>query len=118
MCLELNEADRVRHGFQPGNFQSLRDLPNNLTAGNVSLIAKAKAEASLFNSQEERSYIELQKGGGYFSKFEWKNDPYELFQESETAHRLAARKKTEESHNEKFVSHPNQGHRYKHQFVF
>ena len=28
---------------------------------------------------ERRSYVELAGNGGYFSKFEWKADPYDNF---------------------------------------
>lgn len=82
-----NERDRIKRGFQPGNYISLRDLPNSLLPGNVSLINASRVQSNLYNSQEERSYIELQKGGGYFSKFEWIPDPYELFAEEMTRRR-------------------------------
>ena len=66
-----SEQDRVNSCFRVGNFHSLRDLPKHLLPGNVSFMSSAKINENLYSSREERSYIELQKGGGYFSKFEW-----------------------------------------------
>jgi hypothetical protein len=34
-------------------------------------MSSAKINENLYGQQEERSYIELQKGGGFFSKFDW-----------------------------------------------
>ena len=36
----------------------------------------------MFTPVEEKSYIELQSGGGYFSKFDYKSDPYENYLDS------------------------------------
>jgi hypothetical protein len=52
-------------------------------------MSSAKINENLYGPIEERSYIELQKGGGYFSKFEWKPDPYSLFIEKESSEKLS-----------------------------
>ena len=65
------EENKINQAFRIGNYTSIRDLPNQLLAGNVNLMSKSKQEQNLYRNQEERSYIELQKNGGYFSKFAW-----------------------------------------------
>ena len=73
------EKDRIERCFRIGNFLSLRELPKHLLPGNVSYMSMNKINENLYGQREERSYIELQRGGGFFSKFEWKADPYYLF---------------------------------------
>jgi len=73
------EQERVHNTFRVGNFQSLRDLPNDILAGSILNAQKDKIEHNLYVPVEQKSYVELFGGGGYFSKFEWKEDPYELF---------------------------------------
>ena len=75
------EKERVFQAFRTGNYHSLRDLPRHLLPGNVSQWSKSKIESNLYSQVEERSYIELQSGGGYFSKFVHIDDPYERFLE-------------------------------------
>lgn len=75
-------------GFRIGNFVSLRDLPNDLTAGQVLSQQQAKIEQNLYAPPEAKgvtvkTYVELARAGGYFSKFEWKPDPYGLFLEQQ-----------------------------------
>ena len=38
---------------------------------------------------ERKTYVELSNNGGYFSKFEWKEDPYERYRD----HQSTAREK-------------------------
>jgi hypothetical protein len=75
------EAERILQGFRIGNFVSLRDLPKDFTYGQVLLAQKDKIEANIRNHPEPKTYVELSQGGGYFSKFDWKPDPYGLFLE-------------------------------------
>jgi hypothetical protein len=65
------EQDRVHQSFRVGNYVSLRDIPNNIMAGNVSGFQNSKIEDNLYSVMERKSYIELTGNGGYFSKFEW-----------------------------------------------
>ena len=58
---------------------SLRDLPNMIIPGNVSTMQSSKVEENLNSIMERRSYVELANNGGYFSKFEWREDPYDGF---------------------------------------
>lgn len=44
-------------------------------------MSQSKINENLYGMREERSYIELQKGGGYFSKFEYQSDPYDSYLE-------------------------------------
>ena len=76
------ERDRVFAAFRVGNYNSLRELPRHLMPGNISMMHKSKIEQNLFTPVEEKSYIELQSGGGYFSKFDYKSDPYENYLDS------------------------------------
>jgi len=75
------EAERILQGFRIGNFVSLRDLPKDFTYGQVLLAQKDKIEANIRNHPEPKTYVELSQVGGYFSKFDWKPDPYGLFLE-------------------------------------
>jgi hypothetical protein len=77
------EQERILMGFRRGNFMSLRDLPNDLTNGNVMNAQKEKIEANIKEKPEPKLYIELSHGGGYFSKFDWKPDPYSRFLEKQ-----------------------------------
>ena len=77
------EQDRVHQSFRIGNFVSLRDIPDSLLPGNVSSMAQSKQEENLYSIIERRSWVELSKNGGYFSKFEWKEDDYTNFKNSQ-----------------------------------
>ena len=68
-------------GFRVGNFVSLRELPNDFANGNVLNAQRDKAENNVGMHPEPKTYVELAQGGGYFSKFEWKPDPYGLYLE-------------------------------------
>jgi hypothetical protein len=76
------EQEIVQHCFRIGNFHSLRDLPKHLLPGNVSYMSSAKINENIYGAREERSYIELQKGGGFFSKFKYEEDSYNNFLEA------------------------------------
>ena len=82
------EKDRINQSFQTGNYHSLRDLPRHLLPGNVSQWNKSKVESNLYSQVEQRNYVELQHGGGYFSKFEYIDDPFELFLEQQSRDRI------------------------------
>jgi hypothetical protein len=62
---------------------SLRDLPNDFNYGNVLNAQRDKIEHNIKEKAEPKLYVELLGGGGYFSKFEWKEDPYGLFLEKQ-----------------------------------
>ena len=81
------EKDRIERCFRVGNYHSLRDLPKHLLPGNVSYMSSNKINENLYGHKEERSYIELQRGGGYFSKFAWMPDPFSLFLEQKSQDR-------------------------------
>ena len=70
------EKERISQCFRIGNFHRLRDLPKHLLPGNVSYVSQNKINENLYGIREERSYIELQRGGGYFSKFEYLPEQY------------------------------------------
>ena len=81
------EQDRIHQSFRIGNYVSLRDIPDSLLPGNVSTMQTSKQEENLYSIIERRSWVELSNGGGYFSKFEWKEDPYELVRKDMTERR-------------------------------
>jgi hypothetical protein len=70
-------------GFRRGNFVSLRDIPNDMSNGNVLQAVKDKIEANIREKAEPKLYVELANGGGYFSKFEWKPDPFSRYLEKQ-----------------------------------
>ena len=76
-----SETDRIRHSFRVGNFYSLRDLPRHMLPGNVSQISKSKIDTNLYQPIQEKTYIELSNGGGFFSKFDYIEDPFGNFLE-------------------------------------
>lgn len=76
------EQDRVHQSFRIGNYVSLRDIPDSLLPGNVSSMAQSKQEENLYSIIERRSWVELSKNGGYFSKFDWKEDDYGRWKDS------------------------------------
>lgn len=113
------EQEKIQSCFRIGNFNSLRDLPKHLLPGNVSYMSSAKINENLYGAKEERSYIELQKGGGYFSKFEYREDPYSLFLESEKQDRYEKAQKQIDLHqNKPFINTTKQEYRHAHQIVF
>lgn len=75
------ESDHIHQAFRVGNFVSLRDLPNVLLPGNVIIGQTSKMEENLYSVIERKSYVELSNHGGYFSKFEWKPEPYADFKD-------------------------------------
>lgn len=81
-------------------------------------MSSAKINENLYGQHEERSYIELQKGGGYFSKFDWQPDPYSLFMEALTTDRLSDEEAVSKLHKKPFLSQPIQNMKHKHQYVF
>lgn len=87
-------------GFRRGNFMSLRDLPNDLTNGNVMNAQKDKIEANIREKPEPKLYVELVNGGGYFSKFEWKPDPYGRFLEKQSYEAHLNREKARAAHGD------------------
>lgn len=70
---------------------SLRDLPDDMTAGNILNAQRDKIDKNLYSPREQKTYVELQAGGGYFSKFDWKPEPYDSF----------LTQQREENHNKK-----------------
>jgi len=111
----LKEADHVKQSFRIGNFNSIRDLPKHLMPGNVSFSSKSKIEENLYQPREERTYIELTNGGGFFSKFEWKEDNFENYIESERLNRQENWKKINAVHGEAtFVTNPKREATHKH----
>lgn len=77
------EAERISQGFRIGNFVSIRDLPHDFHYGHVLNAQKDKIEQNIATKPEAKTYVELVNGGGYFSKFDWKPDPYGLFLEAQ-----------------------------------
>ena len=80
------ETDIVQSAFRRGNYQSIRGLPDEIRPYSVGQAVKEKiAENALMSSiigQNNTAYNELLKGdGGVFSKFQWKNDPFEAAKE-------------------------------------
>ena len=113
------EKDRVSEAFRTGNYHSLRDLPRHLLPGNVSTWSRSKIESNLFTQPEEKRYIELQNGGGYFQKFDYQESPFELFLEQSSKDRQNSDAIIEKLHGSKpFLSQPKQDHIYKHQNPF
>jgi len=94
------EAERILMGFRKGNFVSLRDLPNDFNYGNVLNAQRDKIEHNIKEKAEPKLYVELLGGGGYFSKFEWKEDPYGLFLEKQYYENFIKREKQKAVHGD------------------
>ena len=113
------EQDRVHQSFRIGNFVSLRDITDSLLPGNVSHMANSKQEENLYSIIERRSWVELSKNGGYFSKFEWQPDPFANFKESLTSDRVKHEKQQFEVHGQApFLSMPKRAAAHKHESHF
>ena len=87
-------------GFRRGNFVSLRDIPNDMTNGGVLQAVKDKIEANIREKPEPKLYVELANGGGYFSKFEWKPDPFGRYLEKQFYENAIKREKIREAHGD------------------
>lgn len=79
------ENDIVRNAFRTGNWDSLRDLPNDLKPFNVQQQISRRLQLeelhSSMVSQNKRIAREiLKENGGLFQRFEWMKDPYYLSQ--------------------------------------
>lgn len=110
-----SEMDRIRYSFRVGNFYSLRDLPRHLLPGNVSQISRSKIDTNLYSQIQEKSYIELTNGGGFFSKFQYVEDPFENFLEAKRQERLEHEEKMKDVHKgATFKSHPKVEAKFKH----
>ena len=90
-------------------------MPKHLLPGNVSYMSSAKINENLYSVKEEKHYVELTKGGGYFSKFDYQESPYSLFMDQEKEERYNHLQKQIELHgNVPFRSHPLQNATHKH----
>lgn len=115
-----NEVDRVKQSFRVGNFISLRgDMPRHFLPGNVAQLSKSKIEQNLYSAIQEKSYIELANGGGYFSKFEYIGDDYEPWIETQREERAREKEKMLSLHKGAlFQPHPKVESKFKHHNVF
>ena len=110
-----NEMERIRYSFRVGNFYSLRDLPRHLMPGNVSQFSRSKIESNLYSQIQEKSYIELTNGGGFFSKFKYEEDDFNNFRESLRQERQEHHDKIRDVHKGiPFKSHPQVDAKFKH----
>ena len=66
--------------------------------GNVSHVSRSKIESNLYSQVEERSYVELKNGDGFFSKFDYQEDPYEDFLDRQSQERKIAKARQEALH--------------------
>ena len=78
------ERDLVQQAFRGGNYQTIRNLPDDIRPFNVAQAMKTKiGETALTSSimaQNNHAFNELLKGnGGVFSKFEWEREPFDNF---------------------------------------
>ena len=70
----------------------------------------------MYSQIQEKSYIELTNGGGFFSKFQYVEDPYENFLEAKRQERLDHEERIKAVHKEapQFKSHPQVEAKFKH----
>ena len=111
-CLVLyeytnREFDIVKNAFRSGNYQSIRDLPNELNATTISQSVKERVmNAQLYSSiqtQNLRIAQEiLKENGGTFKKFEWMPDEYERKQMTELNEKIASLEKIKQMHEVDF----------------
>jgi hypothetical protein len=115
-----SEVDRIKYSFRTGNFISLRgDMPRHFLPGNVSQVSKSKIESNLYSHIQEKSYIELQNGGGFFSKFEYQSDGYDAWTEKQRIERIKNDELINKIHDGvKFISNPKVEVKHKHQNIF
>jgi hypothetical protein len=113
------EQDRIHQSFRVGNYVSLRDIPDSLLPGNVSSYAQSKQEENLYSIIERRSWVELSKNGGYFSKFTWQEDAYDNFKDSLKSLRLKHDKRMFELHGHApFINNPERALAHRHESNF
>ena len=78
-------------------------------------MSRSKIESNLYRPVEERSYVELLNGGGFFSKFEYQSDPYGEFLDKERAEKRMKEHKQQLVHGEKpFYTVPKKEMMFKH----
>lgn len=77
-------------------------------------MSSAKINDNLYTAREEKKYVELTKNGGYFSKFAWKEDPFDLFLEKEREERFQKAELLASQGKKPFRSHPLKNARHKH----
>ena len=93
----------------------MRDLPQHISAGNILGSQLSKIEQNLYKPPEPRSYIELQAGGGYFSKFTWQEDSYLNFIEEQKKDRQEKKNKQLNVHGDApFITMPKNQISHKH----
>jgi hypothetical protein len=109
------DTERIQDCFRVGNFHSLRDLPKHLLPGNIAQVSQSKINENLYGARESRSYIELQKNGGFFSKFAYEGDRYDDFLEARKDEREKKQQAIVDLHQSNiFYSHPKRAVRHKH----
>jgi hypothetical protein len=85
----------------------------------VSTLQTSKQEENLYSIIERRSWVELSNGGGYFSKFEWKTDPYDRYREDLTSRRVEHDSIMSEVHGKApFLANPKRSKAHKHESEF
>lgn len=73
----------------------------------------------MYSIVERRSWVELSKNGGYFSKFTWANDPYERYRQDLTKRRLEHEKNQRDVHDvAPFLGMPHRQLPHKHESYF
>ena len=83
------------------------------------MMTRSKVENNLYKQVEERQYVELLNGGGYFSKFAYESDPYDRFLDQQREEKRNQQLKQRLVHEDKpFVNMPVKEAMHKHQNPF
>ena len=103
------EQDMVYRCFRTGNYDSLRDLPNELAPQQVIEKLKEKITSNIEGGQnpperDHKGRIVKLAGGGLFHEFEWMPDSFSNFLESQRKDNADSKQVIESIHPKPFVS--------------
>lgn len=97
------ERDLIQQCWRVGNYNSLRDLPTNIGPSQVLKSYQEKQDIAHLPGKPKR--LTALSDGGYFSRFEWKPEPFDLFISKEKKEREEKSSAIEKVHGKsKFIA--------------
>ena len=80
------EQEIIAKCFRVGNYQSLRDLPNSMGAGNLIKALNDKQDTN-FAYKQPAPRVQTLTGGGLFKDYEWLPDSFDIFMKQKSDER-------------------------------
>ena len=86
------EQEIIAKCFRVGNYQSLRDLPNNILSGNLIKAMNEKQDGN-FQYRQVPPRVQTLTGGGLFKDYEWMPDSFDIYMKQKSDERKENQRK-------------------------